>query len=251
VTGAVTLAWAATEAVLDQAGWCEGEALPTWLSGSERQRAGTLAAAARLQAFIAGRWLLRQVAACHAATAPGAWEGTAAEAEPPRLLRTDGRAADALHASLSHSGRWVAAAVADGPVGVDVEDRALVRPVARLAGRVLHPREQAWLAAQRDPAAAFLWLWTLKEAAIKGQGSRLGLHRLPRILCRPLDGPAGLAASHPAEDWSAQLWPGDELVLSLATPAVGEPGSAPAWLGTAPADTAQPWIVHLDRQPPA
>lgn len=74
--------------------------------------------------------------------------------------------------NLSHSGPHVLAAVGDGPVGADIEDAAR-RPVAdRVVRRCCSETERAWLAglADEDRPAAFLGLWTKKEAVAKALG---------------------------------------------------------------------------------
>ena len=77
--------------------------------------------------------------------------------------------------SLSHSGPHVLVAVTDGLVGADIEEAAR-RPVAeRVIRRTCTVGEQAWLAGvgEADRSAAFLGLWTRKEAVAKALG--LGL----------------------------------------------------------------------------
>lgn len=73
-----------------------------------------------------------------------------------------------LHISLSHSGNTVLCAVADVPVGIDVELPRPVRP--GLAARWFDAHEQALIA--RDPAA-FFDLWMAKEAVLKEIGCGL------------------------------------------------------------------------------
>jgi 4'-phosphopantetheinyl transferase len=76
--------------------------------------------------------------------------------------------------SISHSADRVVLAVADVPVGVDVEklDRDVVP--TRLARRVLLPEEQAAVATPLD----FLRAWARKEAVVKATGE--GTSVLPR-----------------------------------------------------------------------
>ena len=72
-------------------------------------------------------------------------------------------------------------------VGVDVVEiervrRALQRWPSRFSARVLHPRERALYARQRDPGAFLARQWALKEAVAKalGSGFARGLYP-PRI----------------------------------------------------------------------
>lgn len=80
------------------------------------------------------------------------------------------------HISLATRAGQVAVALAEEPVGVDVEVVA-ARPETPLA--VLHPQERAFLASleTRDQAAAFAKIWSAKEAYVKALG--LGFVRPP------------------------------------------------------------------------
>ena len=78
--------------------------------------------------------------------------------------------------NVSHSVEFLAVAVADeGRVGVDVERLRPVRRSDRVAARRFAPSEQAWLGATglRERDAAFLRIWTRKEAFAKALGSGL------------------------------------------------------------------------------
>lgn len=96
--------------------------------------------------------------------------------------------APALALSLSLAGRddLVAAAVAQGPIGVDIET---VGPPFDPPLNILHPAERAALAAAGARAHEhFLWLWTIKEAYVKA--IETGLSREPAdIEVRRVDQP--------------------------------------------------------------
>lgn len=71
------------------------------------------------------------------------------------------------HFSLSHSGKYVICAVADTPVGVDIE---APRPgSAALARRFFTPREQALVKSDED----FCRVWVQKESYVKALGTGL------------------------------------------------------------------------------
>lgn len=69
--------------------------------------------------------------------------------------------------SVSHSGDWWVCAVADRPVGVDIQ-RHTDCDGMRLAKRFYHKDEWEWLRS-KDPLS-FFTLWTVKEAAAKCDG---------------------------------------------------------------------------------
>lgn len=162
----------------------------------------------------------------------------------PALLRRDGLGKPALAPPLDHwavnasdSGDWHLAGLAeDTALGVDVE-RNRPRPNWQaLARRWYAPEEQDWLAAQADPQAGFLRLWTLKEALLKaiGDGLVYGLHRAR--FAQAADGRLELAglsgAAGPAAQWQCrELDAGPDLRVAVA------------WSG---ADRP----VHLDIDPP-
>lgn len=130
------------------------------------------------------RGLLSRAAAAHLGVAEAAVTVGRAEGGGPVL----GGAAEGLHAALAHTRSGVVAAglCERGPIGVDVEPLRPL-PVAGLAARWFAEAETAWLAEQPADArsAAFLLLWTQKEAVGKALGTGLrgrGLRReVPRL----------------------------------------------------------------------
>ncbi|MEY9952994.1 4'-phosphopantetheinyl transferase superfamily protein [Leifsonia sp. EB34] len=74
-----------------------------------------------------------------------------------------------LHVSWSHAHGWVAAAVSQARLGVDVEAEREVNLPGVLTGA-----ERALLASAEDPACAFRLAWTAKEACVKAGVARLG-----------------------------------------------------------------------------
>lgn len=80
-----------------------------------------------------------------------------------------------LHFSVSHSGGVSLCALADTPVGADVE---LVRPRSlKLPRYALSEREYAWYESRGSRWEDFYTLWTLKEARAKCTGE--GIFRSP------------------------------------------------------------------------
>ena len=78
-----------------------------------------------------------------------------------------------LHFSISHTKIHVFCALADGPVGLDAEEKDRQIDL-RLAQKILSEPEKARLDAAQDKRDALLRLWVLKEAAVKltGEGLR-------------------------------------------------------------------------------
>lgn len=68
--------------------------------------------------------------------------------------------------SISHCQDLVACAVAEMPVGIDIEKIRPVKP--ELIGRVCTPEEKAYVGASRE---RFFEVWTAKEAWFKMQGT--------------------------------------------------------------------------------
>jgi 4'-phosphopantetheinyl transferase len=73
-----------------------------------------------------------------------------------------------IHFNLSHCREAVACVVADHPVGIDVES---VRDYKDgVVEYTMNPQELALIAAAERPDAAFVRLWTMKEARLKLTG---------------------------------------------------------------------------------
>ena len=105
------------------------------------------------------------------------------------------------HISLSHSGDYAMCALADRPVGADIE--LADRRGQRLLDKVCTPEEQAYILAsgQYDPVR-FFQVWTAKEACLKRTGAGLsgGMQRTVVAdaagLFTSIDGCALLSGSH-------------------------------------------------------
>ena len=94
---------------------------------------------------------------------------------------------NAVFFSLSHTKNALAVAVADRPVGIDIEavvSRQRIDDAAFL-DRVMSPDEQSVIRNSADPCLAFTELWTRKEALYKAIGSGIDLSTLPGILHTP------------------------------------------------------------------
>lgn len=71
--------------------------------------------------------------------------------------------------SISHCQRALAVAIADKPIGIDIESVRAATP--ELVERTMNSAEQALIARDSDPARAFIRLWTRKEAFLKWKGT--------------------------------------------------------------------------------
>lgn len=91
-----------------------------------------------------------------------------------------------IHFNLSHSGTLAVCAVADRPIGADVE--ALMPFAPEVAALCFQPREIAWLERQADRGLAFTRLWTRKESYLKYLGAGLSV---------PMDGFSALPGASP------------------------------------------------------
>jgi 4'-phosphopantetheinyl transferase len=149
------------------------------LDAAERARLDRAPPGPARERLLRGRGLLR--------AALGARLGRSPHAVPIRV-EPEGRPAlggPGPAFSLSHSGRWLALAVARGPelaaVGLDIErGPSLEETLAERFGddvlrRVFSEDERALVARAVDPGAAALRLWVRKEAALKAVGAGLRL----------------------------------------------------------------------------
>ena len=90
-----------------------------------------------------------------------------------------------IHFNLSHCPRAAVCAVADNPVGIDVEE---VAPVDwEVARRVLSEEEQNAVRTSSEPDVAFARYWTQKEAFAKLTGDGIDDSRLPALLAEAQD----------------------------------------------------------------
>lgn len=80
-----------------------------------------------------------------------------------------------LHYNLSHSKEYAAIAVAQSPVGIDVEDPRELPDMRSIARSTFHPGEASAILSRsgKDAEAAFFCCWTRKEAVVKAIGKGL------------------------------------------------------------------------------
>lgn len=232
------------------------QAVPGWLTADEEARLAGMQHAARRQEFMACRWALRHLLAMGNHTPAGDWRLDAPEGRAPHLnaKHHGAAAAAATHLSLSHSGAWLACAVAPQPVGIDLEVRDIQSPgrrdVLALAAMACSPGELAQLQALADGPARqrhFLQIWSLKEAYFKCTGTGVDFSAIRRIECRPVEGTAHGAALGQSEvlacarSWQGTTGAGLDVLLSVCV--LGAEGALPCALGV---DTWVHWRGHGD-----
>lgn len=191
----------------------------TWMSVDEQARLTSLVSPRRRSQFAAGRWLARQLLMQELGGSLAGWQLSAGQNSAPAVM---GRAD--LTLSVSHSGDRVACAVADTPVGIDIEIPRNRSGMPQLFDAVLTGEERAWLATlpATKQVAAFFTVWTLKEAWLKRTGNPLFQTMLH-----------GGAAVRPATgaDANAISWRHGEAIVSLSLPcpsAVRQAAATPA-----------------------
>ena len=148
-----------------------------WLDGEKRQRIDRLPSDKRLLS-LCGDGLAREMLAQRLGCAPEEIRFTYSETGKPL---TDG-----AFFSVSHSGSFVACAVSDCAVGVDLEK---IRPVPPRLGRALDCTENPNVFWQR---------WTRREAALKCRGETLGAWKRSReegLHFHAVDAPEGYVVS--------------------------------------------------------
>ena len=157
---------------------------PHWLGDSERTRWTSLAPSAR-PAFVASRALLRRLLRSAIDVPSEAWDVSAEVGREPVV-----RGPAHVRASLSHRLGWVAVAVSDAAVGVDIE---CARPSRgdhhERAALMLAPEElPAWNAlAPEARESALLTRWTAKEAWFKAAPSQDAAWDFRRVVARPCE----------------------------------------------------------------
>jgi len=182
-----------------------------WLTDDEAARLQAMTSATRRRSFLAGHWRARELAADWLQVDPRRIALHRHDDGRPRMV-VDG-APSPLSLSLSHSGDWLAIALATVPVGIDVELPRRQRNLDALARFTFSRDEVGRLSGvpESERAQAFHVLWTLKEA----RGKRLGEGLLP--------GRARLVTASPsgAHEADAMSWPLADGALALAI----DPGS--------------------------
>jgi 4'-phosphopantetheinyl transferase len=156
-----------------------------WLTGQESARLAAMKSPSRRRQFLAGHWFARELAADLLAIAPSRLTLGRDDSGRPRLALDD--ADCGWFVSLSHSGDWLACALAPAPVGIDLEFPNRPRDLDALARFTFSTEERERLSAlpESTRSAAFYATWTLKEARGKRSGEGLLPGRARSFSARP------------------------------------------------------------------
>ena len=143
-------------------------ALDAWLSSSETERLQRLKVPTRRDQFLSGHWLVRCLLSQHFGNKPDQWRLIERSNLPPAVLDLEW-----LQVSISHSGDWIAAAIANGAIGIDVEQRRERAGLLRFQHLLLAQGE----APDSLDCDQLLQRWVAKEAWVKRHhGSALPEH---------------------------------------------------------------------------
>lgn len=159
------------------------------LCEEERDRADRFAVEDARRRFVVGRGRLRRLLGELTGVDPRSLSFDYGPAGKPSLTMAG------PCFNLAHSGERAVCAVADYPVGIDIERRRPMKNRAGLAERWFHPLESERIEAAEDPLEEFFRVWTAKEAALKLVGVGVG-ESLPRVLT-PSDSAGGGATGLP------------------------------------------------------
>ena len=206
--------------------WAHAQQLaPGWLTESEQSRLAAMQHLQRRQEFLACRYALRSLLASATGQSLDRWRLDAPEGSAPRLnaQHHGAHAAATTHLTLSHSGSYLACAVAAQPVGVDIEvenSRSARRDALALATLACSEHEMQQLRGV-DCALArqriFVQWWSLKEAYFKCMGTGVDFSFLQRIECCLAADRAERPLAY-GRSWSGKTTTWDrDVVLSVCT----------------------------------
>jgi 4'-phosphopantetheinyl transferase len=193
-----------------------------WLSSAERDRYARFHRDADRDLFLLGRAMARTLVARALGCAPTSWRWLDGDRGRPGI---DGRAVERDWSfNLAHSGGLVVCGVtADGPVGIDVENRRRGTVDPQIVRRCCSVEEMADI--ERHGTAGwqdrFLQYWTLKEALLKACGLGISVPLAAVAFDVPRDGPPVLRQPRPdGLEWAFHLEPvEDAYYVASAAPA--------------------------------
>ena len=145
-----------------------------WLSDSELARYQAITSSPRKSQFLAGHYLVRKMASRVFNNSLHHWTYYQ-DAGGLRRLKCNEDSLPELYVSISHSGDWIAAAISNVPIGIDIETFSKQRDFIAIASHVFSAAEISYLKScnAQELKQNFYLYWTLKESAAKQYG--LGL----------------------------------------------------------------------------
>jgi|GEM_PF-901284 len=155
------------------------------LDADEARRAGRLRPAQHRAQWVVAHAVQRQQLASFLRCAPHEVRYQRSSSGRPSLVsaHNDWESTDF---NISHSGDILLLGITDrGRIGVDVEGWMQTDRTPHWAS--LSDRESRWVAGQADPFAAFIRLWTRKEAIVKALGTGLPDHLAALDVLMPTD----------------------------------------------------------------
>jgi len=134
------------------------------LGADERTRANRYYQQKDRERFIISRGALRILLAKYLKTPAADIVFEIGVNKKPFVKNTNGTE---LHYNTSHSGDYILIAIAELPVGVDVENMEPLFPYQDILEHSFNPDEMAYINQSGTPLETFYTLWTRKEALLK------------------------------------------------------------------------------------
>lgn len=166
------------------------------LTADETLRAGKYRQQKNTYRFIVSRGAQRIILGRYLNTPPAQLQFVLGDNKKPYLMGASG---EILHYNLSHSGDWIVLAIAQLPVGADVEFVDPEFPFQDILEDNFSRAEADYIGTS---AERFFTLWTRKEAILKATGQGLGDHLK---ITPSLDGEHALGTSLSGADRNWQL----------------------------------------------
>lgn len=114
-----------------------------------------------------------------------------------------------FHWSIAHKRSWVAAVIADRPVGIDIEHVAPRK--TDLFDEVATAEE--WSKLDRRDWPAFFRIWTAKEATLKANG--VGIGHLAECRVVAADAPMRITISYADREWAIEHFEHDGHIAAV------------------------------------
>ncbi len=143
------------------------QGIPHNLSPAEVNRANEIQYLSAKNRFLKSRYFLRKILSHYLGTPSQSLDFVYSERGKPRLEFPD----SSLEFNLSHSGDWMALAIALTPLGLDIEELKDRANLLDLAEKYFSPKNRDTLKALtgQEQLKYFLKNWTFSEAYLKAQ----------------------------------------------------------------------------------